>query len=119
MSASEPSGHPPRRTWFVYAALLGPVVLLLALLAGGLVRHQQALSISTALARGEHPPVPVLTLPAFDGPPVALVSLRGHPIILNFWASWCIPCRDEAPLLEATWREFRGTGLLVIGVDTQ
>jgi cytochrome c biogenesis protein CcmG/thiol:disulfide interchange protein DsbE len=119
VSASEPSGRQSRSSWLVYMALLGPVILLLALLAGGLVRHQQALSISTALARGETPPVPALILPAFDGPPVALASLRGHPVILNFWASWCIPCRDEAPLLEATWREFRGRGVLVIGVDTQ
>lgn len=88
-------------------------------MAAALTRHQQALAIGIALARGETPPVPSVTLPAFDGPPVSLPALRGHPVVLNFWASWCIPCRDEAPLLERVWREFRSQGVIVLGVDTQ
>lgn len=119
MSAMEPTARPPGRRWLVFAALLGPVIVLLGLFAGGLVRHQETLSINAALARGENPPVPAVTLAALDGPPMSLASLRGRPVIVNFWASWCLPCRDEAPFLEATWREFRATGLLVVGVDTQ
>lgn len=119
MNALEPTARLPRRRWLVVSALLGPVVILLGLFAGGLARHQQALSIDAALARGESPPMPLLTLPGLEGPPVSLASLRGRPVILNFWASWCRPFRDEAPLLEATWEEFRANGLVVIGVDTQ
>jgi cytochrome c biogenesis protein CcmG/thiol:disulfide interchange protein DsbE len=96
-----------------------PVLVVLALLALATLRHQQTLAIGAALARGETPPVPDLTLPAFDGPPMALSGLRGHPVIVNFWASWCVPCRDEARLLEGTWHEFRSRGLIVLGVDTQ
>lgn len=119
MSAMEPTARSPGRRWLVFAALVGPVIVLLGLFAGGLVRHQETLSINAALARGESPPVPIVTLSGLDGPPMSLASLRGRPVIVNFWASWCLPCRDEAPLLEATWREFRAQGLLVIGVDTQ
>ncbi len=48
---------------------------------------------------------------AFEGDP-------GRPVVLNFWASWCAPCRDEAPMLEAAWREY-GDRVLVVGVNTQ
>lgn len=110
---------PSRTSWRVRVGLLLPVVLLLGLFGAAVVRHQQTLAIGAALARGDTPPVPAVTLPAFDGPPISLTALGGNPVILNFWASWCIPCRDEAPLLEAVWEEFRSHGLLVIGVDTQ
>jgi len=83
------------------------------------VRHQQTDAVSVALGRGETPLVPAVTLPALDGQPVSVAALRGQPVILNFWASWCVPCRDETPLLQAVWEEFRSQGLLVIGVDTQ
>jgi cytochrome c biogenesis protein CcmG/thiol:disulfide interchange protein DsbE len=96
-----------------------PVLVVLALLALATLRHQQTLAIGAALARGETPPVPDLTLPGFDGPPISLSGLRGHPVIVNFWASWCVPCRDEARLLEGTGHEFRSRGLIVLGVDTQ
>jgi cytochrome c biogenesis protein CcmG/thiol:disulfide interchange protein DsbE len=110
---------PPGRVWRARAGVLLPVLVVLALLAFATLRHQQTLAIGAALARGETPPVPDLTLPAFDGPPVSLRAYVGHPVILNFWASWCIPCRDEAPLLEGTWQEFQSQGLIVLGVDTQ
>lgn len=108
-----------RRAWAAWAGLLLPVLGLLALLGAGLLRHQQALEIGAALARGETPPAPAVTLPAFAGPPIALEALRGHPVVLNFWASWCAPCREEAPLLEQVSRAFGPRGLIVLGVDTQ
>jgi cytochrome c biogenesis protein CcmG, thiol:disulfide interchange protein DsbE len=120
--ATGPKTSPsPRRghAWRARAGVVLPVLVVLALLAAAFLRHQQTLAIGAALARGETPRVPDLMLPAFDGSPVALRGFAGHPVILNFGASWCIPCRDEAPLLERTWREFRGQGLVVLGVDTQ
>ncbi len=65
-------------------------------------------------------PAPGFTLAAFDGPPVALESLRGKPVVLNFWASWCFPaCYEEAPYLEAAWRRYKDQGLIMLGVAIQ
>jgi cytochrome c biogenesis protein CcmG/thiol:disulfide interchange protein DsbE len=110
---------PHRRTWLAWAGLFVPLLVLLALLAAGTTRHQGTLAVSEALARGETPEAPALSMPTFSGGAVSLAAFRGHPVILNFWASWCLPCREEAPLLEATWRQYRTRGLVVVGVDTE
>jgi len=109
----------PRRSWRPFAVLLVPVLVLLALFVAGESRHDQATVVSAALARGETPSVPDISMPAFSGSPLSLEALRGHAVVLNFWASWCIPCRAEAPQLESVWRDFRPRGLIVLGVDTQ
>lgn len=44
-------------------------------------------------------------------------ELKGSPVILNFFASWCVPCREEAPLLEATFERYRDQGLVLVGVS--
>jgi cytochrome c biogenesis protein CcmG/thiol:disulfide interchange protein DsbE len=49
---------------------------------------------------------PDLALRALDGRQVALADLRGTPVVLNFWASWCVPCRQEAPALNAAARKY-------------
>jgi cytochrome c biogenesis protein CcmG/thiol:disulfide interchange protein DsbE len=48
-----------------------------------------------------------------------LSSLRGKAVVLNFWASWCVPCKQEAPLLETATKQYRSAGLVVVGVDAQ
>jgi cytochrome c biogenesis protein CcmG, thiol:disulfide interchange protein DsbE len=63
---------------------------------------------------------PGFVLPGlFDGKPVSLAAYRGKPVVINFFASWCLPCKDEAPVLEQTWKEHRGDGLVVLGIDAQ
>ncbi|MGI9253007.1 MAG: TlpA family protein disulfide reductase [Thermomicrobiales bacterium] len=62
---------------------------------------------------------PDVTLKLFDGSTVTLSSLRGHVVVLNFWASWCVPCREESPTLEAFSKEQKeaGENTVVLGVD--
>ncbi len=60
---------------------------------------------------------PDFALTTFDGQTYKLSELEGKPIVLNFWASWCIPCRDEAPALQRAWENYRERGLIVLGVD--
>lgn len=50
---------------------------------------------------------------------VKLSNLRGKPVILNFWASWCVSCREEAMHLEAYWKRYREKGVIVLGVAIQ
>ncbi len=54
-----------------------------------------------------------------DGNPVELSELQGQPLILNFWATWCQPCRLEMPELEATYQEYQDDGLLILAVNRQ
>lgn len=67
---------------------------------------------------------PDISIPQLDngtaGPRVSLSSLRGHPVILNFWATWCQPCLAELPALDAVYRKYHASnGLQVIGVNVQ
>ncbi len=57
------------------------------------------------------------TLELFNGERIKLSNLRGKAVLLNFWASWCIPCRDEAPVLESSWRKYRNMPVAFIGVN--
>lgn len=49
---------------------------------------------------------------------ISLARLRGKAVVLNFFASWCGPCKREAPALEKVWREYRSQGVVVLGVDS-
>ena len=64
-------------------------------------------------------PAPAFDLATLDGGRLALADLRGSPVVVNFWASWCIPCREEAPLLTAVAEDHRDQGLRVVGIVYQ
>jgi len=60
---------------------------------------------------------PDFTLTSTDGETVKLSALRGRPVILNFWATWCPPCRAEMPAIEEAWQRYKADGLLILGVN--
>jgi cytochrome c biogenesis protein CcmG/thiol:disulfide interchange protein DsbE len=71
-----------------------------------------------ARAEVENTPAPDFELPSLDdGTPIALSSLRGQVVVLNFWASWCAPCRLEAPGLRRVSERYRERGVRFLGVD--
>ena len=60
---------------------------------------------------------PPVTLTGLDGKVYRLQDLHGKDVILNFWATWCPPCKLEMPLLEATYEQFKDQGVIVIGIN--
>ena len=63
-------------------------------------------------------PAPDFTAPGLNGGPVRLADLRGRPVVLNFWASWCPPCRAEMPEFERVWQTYRERDVVFVGVAT-
>ncbi|MCL5958208.1 MAG: TlpA family protein disulfide reductase [Chloroflexi bacterium] len=59
---------------------------------------------------------PNFKIATFDGGEVSREALLGKPVVVNFWASWCPPCREEAPTLEKIWRQYRDKGVVFVGV---
>lgn len=71
------------------------------------------------LVRGRPGPLESRLTPALADGSLAFTELRGMPVVLNFWASWCPPCRSEAPELERAWQRFRGEGTVFLGLNMQ
>lgn len=107
-----------------------------ALLVYGVARQAPDRTIDEAIAQGEPAPMPSFDLEVLDrgrlGPQLTRrlgpaledgrltdEELAGVPTVLNIWASWCDPCREEAPVLTSAWRRARERGILFLGVDIQ
>jgi cytochrome c biogenesis protein CcmG/thiol:disulfide interchange protein DsbE len=115
---------------------IGAVVLFVGLLGFGLATKGESTRVDESLANGDAPLAPSFELPLLEGgtlpPPLerdlssavadgrlSLDELEGTPVVLNLWASWCIPCREEAPVLEQGWQRYGPKGVLVLGLNMQ
>jgi len=97
-------------------AAVGVVVALLGLLIWKVAQGES--EVASELARGGTPAAPLFTLERLDGKgDLALESLRGKTVVLNFWASWCGPCRDEMPLLQQASERWKDRNVAFVGID--
>lgn len=115
---------------------IAAAVGLVALLAYGVIARNPDTTIDDSLSRDQPIPAPSYRLavlrhgtlgrhlehklsPALADAHVSPSELRGTPYVLNIWASWCVPCREEAPVLVREWRRVRARGVLFVGIDMQ
>lgn len=111
MSQPKQSSSSVARTIFLVVGLV-LILGLVAVMAVGLRRVE-----STDLQGNQ---APAFTLPLFDQfeeEEISLADLRGQVVVVNFWASWCVECYKEAPLLEQAWQDYKNQGVMFVGVD--
>ena len=99
------------RRLLITVLLIAPVLWLLAF---GFTRDARYIT-SPLLAKEAAP----FTVTLFDGRKISLNDLRGKAVFLNFWASWCTPCRAEAKDLEAAWQRLKDKNMVFLGVAIQ
>jgi peroxiredoxin len=91
----------------------------LFLVMAGLVAFALYQSMNQGKQKGleEGQSAPDFTLKTLDGKELKLSDLRGKGVLLNFWASWCKPCREEMPAIQSVYEKYRGKGFVVVGVN--
>lgn len=90
------------------------LVLIIALAFVGLLAYGLLTAGDERVEAGK---APDFTLTSFDGEQFKLSELEGQVVVVNFWATWCVSCKDEATELEMAWRDFQDDGVVFLGVD--
>jgi cytochrome c biogenesis protein CcmG/thiol:disulfide interchange protein DsbE len=108
----------PRGKLPLIALVVSLVVALAGLLGWRMAAKEEGKGLAAAAAAGERPLAPDFELEQLSGEGgLTLSSLRGQVVVLNFWASWCSPCKEEAPVLQSGWERYRDEGVVFLGVD--
>ena len=105
--------------------LKATVIFLLAILIAGFTMFLAigVMGTTTATSRSGKELVgkkaPSFVAPKVGGQLVSLENYKNKPLVLNFWASWCPPCRDETPGMERIWRKYEDQGVVILGINVQ
>lgn len=117
----EPPG--PRRQGLFIALVAGLASLAIAVVSWKIFstspNWERTISTPPIPHAGAGRPAPDFTLPLVSGGTVSLHNFKGKPVVLNFWASWCVPCREETPLLVRLHKTYGPRGIVFIGVNVE
>jgi len=95
--------------------MLVATTLVMVMIIGLKIFAQQKNSLPSSPLVGKQ--APDFTLPTLDGKTVSLSQFHGQPILINFWASWCLPCREEMPELVRSYETHKAEGFMILGLN--